>query len=55
MAAMCCGTFCPDRRFRPMTASAWLGLMLLVYLGGGLLGKLIYPVIGFFDSILMRV
>jgi Zn-dependent protease len=33
----------------------WIGLMLLVYLGGGLLGKLIYPVIGFFDSILMRV
>jgi Zn-dependent protease len=33
----------------------WIGLMLLVYLGGGLLGKLIYSVIGFFDSILMRV
>jgi len=32
----------------------WLGLMALVYLGGGLLGRLIYPVLGFFDSILLR-
>ena len=29
--------------------------MLLVYLGGGFLGKLIYPVIDVFNSILMRV
>jgi Zn-dependent protease len=31
----------------------WIGLMLLVYLGGGILGRLIYPVTGFFDTILM--
>jgi Zn-dependent protease len=33
----------------------WIGLMLLVYLGGGFLWKLIHPVMGFFDSILMKV
>jgi len=32
----------------------WLGLMALVYLGGGLLGKLIFPVLGLFISILLR-
>src|ERR1700688_3744632 len=30
-------------------------LMALVFLGGGLLGKLIFPVIGIFNSILLRV
>jgi Zn-dependent protease len=32
----------------------WLGLMALVYLAPGLLGALIFPVLGFFDSILLR-
>lgn len=33
----------------------WFALLALVYLGGGLLGKLIFPVIGFFNSILTRI
>jgi Zn-dependent protease len=31
------------------------GLMALVFLGGGLLGKLIYPVIDTFNYILLRI
>jgi hypothetical protein len=30
-------------------------LMALVFLGGGLLGRLIYPVIGIFDAVLLGV
>jgi Zn-dependent protease len=33
----------------------WMGLLALVYFGGGILGKLIYPVVNLFDSVLMRV
>jgi len=33
----------------------WFALLALVYLGGGLLGKLIFPVIDFFNSILTRI
>jgi Zn-dependent protease len=33
----------------------WIGLMLLVYLGGGILGRLIYPVLNVFDVILMNI
>jgi Zn-dependent protease len=30
-------------------------LMALVFLGGGILGRLIYPVLGIFNSILARI
>jgi hypothetical protein len=30
-------------------------LMALVFLGGGILGRLIFPVIGIFNSILLRI
>lgn len=30
-------------------------LMALVFLGGGLLGRLIFPVVGIFNSILLRI
>ena len=49
------------RHFLPASARqvydtvGWMGLLALVYFGGGLLGKLIYPVVDLFDSILMRV
>ena len=33
----------------------WFALMALVFFGGSFLGRLIYPVLGIFDSILMRV
>jgi Zn-dependent protease len=46
--------FLSDSALRVYDTVGWLGLMALVYLGGGLLGRLIFPVIGFFDSILMR-
>jgi Zn-dependent protease len=46
--------FLSDSALRIYDTIGWLGLMALVYLGGGLLGRLIFPVIGFFDSILMR-
>ena len=31
----------------------WVGLVALVYLGGGFLGRLIWPVLGLFDSVLV--
>jgi hypothetical protein len=33
----------------------WLGLVALVYFGGGILGRLIYPVLGLFESVLRSV
>jgi len=33
----------------------WLGLLALIYLGGGLLGHLIFPVIDAFNSVLVRL
>jgi Zn-dependent protease len=33
----------------------WLGLLALIYLGGGLLGRLIFPVIDAFNSVLVRL
>lgn len=32
----------------------WLGLMVLVFFGGGILGRLIFPFVGAFDAILTR-
>jgi Zn-dependent protease len=44
----------PESVRRTYDMVGWFGLPALVYLGGNLLGQLIYPVIGFFDSILLR-
>ena len=47
--------FLSDSTRRIYDGLGWFALLALVYLGGGLLGKLIFPVIGFFNSILMRI
>lgn len=47
--------FLPESARRTYDMVGWIALLALVYLGGGLLGRLIYPVLGFFDSILLRV
>jgi Zn-dependent protease len=46
--------FLSDSARRVYDGVGWFALLALVYLGGGLLGRLIYPVIGFFNSLLMR-
>jgi len=46
--------FLSDSTRRVYDTVGWFALLALVYLGGGLLGRLIYPVIGFFNSLLMR-
>jgi Zn-dependent protease len=33
----------------------WLGLLALIYLGGGILGRLIFPVIDVFNTVLVRL
>jgi Zn-dependent protease len=47
--------FLSDSARRIYDTVGWLGLMALIYLGGGLLGHLIYPVLAVFNSILLRV
>ena len=46
--------FLSDSARRAYDTMGWVGLLVLVYFGGGLLGRLIYPVIGVFNSILAR-
>jgi len=45
--------FLPEPVLKIYDTIGWLGLVALVYLGGGLLGRLIWPVLGLFDSVLM--
>ncbi len=45
--------FLPEPVLKIYDTMGWIGLVALVYLGGGLLGRLIWPVLGFFDSILL--
>jgi len=45
--------FLPEPVLRVYDTMGWIGLVALVYLGGGLLGRLIWPVLGFFDSVLL--
>lgn len=45
--------FLPDSLRRVYDTIGWIGLIALVYLGGGFLGRLIWPVLGFFDSLLL--
>ncbi|HXY49383.1 MAG TPA: site-2 protease family protein [Terriglobales bacterium] len=46
--------FLSDSARRAYDTVGWLGLLALVYFGGGLLGRLINPVIELFNSILKR-
>ena len=46
--------FLSDSARRVYDTIGVFGLMALVFLGGGLLGRLIFPVVGFFNSILLR-
>ena len=41
--------FLSDSARRAYDTMGWVGLLVLVYFGGGLLGRLIYPVIGVFN------
>jgi Zn-dependent protease len=47
--------FLPEAARRTYDAVGWLGLLALVYFGGGFLGKLIFPVLAVFNSILLRI
>jgi Zn-dependent protease len=49
--------FLPEPVRRAFDTVGWLGLLALVYLAPGreLLGRLIWPVRGFFDSVLLAV
>jgi Zn-dependent protease len=47
--------FLPAPMLRAYDTVGWLGLIALVYFGGGLLGRLIYPVLGLFQSVLHSV
>jgi Zn-dependent protease len=47
--------FLPAPMLRAYDTVGWLGLIALVYFGGGLLGRLIYPVVGLFQSVLHLV
>jgi Zn-dependent protease len=47
--------FLPANALRIYDTVGMFALMALVFLGGGLLGKLIFPVVGIFNYILLRV
>jgi Zn-dependent protease len=47
--------FLPDSARRVYDTVGWLGLLALVYLGGGLLGRLIFPVLGIFNNVLISM
>jgi Zn-dependent protease len=47
--------FLPDPVRRAYDMMGWIGLVILVYFGGGLLGKLIFPVLDAFDRILKQL
>ena len=47
--------FLPAPMLRAYDTVGWLGLIALIYFGGGLLGRLIYPVLGLFESVLHSV
>jgi Zn-dependent protease len=47
--------FLPPGALRIYDTLGMFALMALVFLGGGILGRLIFPVIGIFNSILLRI
>lgn len=46
--------FLSTEALRVYDTIGWVGLLVLIYFGGGLLSRLISPVVGVFDSILTR-
>ncbi|HEV2714587.1 MAG TPA: site-2 protease family protein [Terriglobales bacterium] len=46
--------FLPEPVRRAYDTMGWIGLVILVYFGGGLLGRLIFPVLNAFDRILIK-
>ncbi len=46
--------FLPEAVRHTYDTMGWLGLLALVYFGGNLLGRLIYPVLNIFDGILLK-
>ena len=47
--------FLPANALRVYDTVGMFALMALVFLGGGLLGKLIFPVVGIFNYVLLRI
>ncbi len=47
--------FLPESARRTYDTIGWVGLLIFVYFGGGLLGRLIYPVLGVFNSVLYSI
>jgi Zn-dependent protease len=47
--------FLPESARKVYDTVGWLGLLALIYLAPGLIGRLIYPVLGFFDSVLYTI
>jgi Zn-dependent protease len=47
--------FLPDSMRRMYDTVGWIGLIALIYLAPGFIGRLIWPVVGIFDSTLLSV
>jgi Zn-dependent protease len=47
--------FLSDPVLRAYDTVGWIGLIALVYLAPGLIGRLIWPVVGIFDSVLVSI
>jgi Zn-dependent protease len=47
--------FVPPQAQRAYDVVGWVGLLALVYLGGGILGRIIFPAIDVFNSVLVRL
>jgi len=47
--------FVPPQAQRAYDIIGWVGLLALVYLGGGVLGRIIFPAIDVFNSVLVRL
>lgn len=47
--------FLPESARKTYDTIGWFGLLILVYFDGGLIGRLIYPVLGVFNSLLNSI
>jgi Zn-dependent protease len=47
--------FLPDALRRTYDTVGWIGLIALIYLAPGFIGRLIWPVVGIFDSVLLSI
>jgi hypothetical protein len=45
----------PPKAQRVYDTVGWLALLALIYLGGGILGRLIFPFIDAFNAVLVRL